>query len=197
MKASIKPKKCKAPGCEVRFVPFDSFGVACSPKCALEIGRKQVALQRKADTRARRDAIKSRADWMREAQAAFNSYIRERDYYEGCICCGMYPKNGDWMGGKWDAGHFLSVGSHPELRFEESNCHKQLKSCNAGSGRFSSKARVVSQTYRERLLLKIGSPSVEWLEGPHEPRKHTIEELRHIKSTYSRKARELKKQRER
>jgi hypothetical protein len=46
--------------------------------------------------------------------------------------------------------------------------------------------------YRINLAKKIGVDLVEWLEGPHEPKKYTIEQLREIKATYSRKARELK-----
>jgi hypothetical protein len=33
---------------------------------------------------------------------------------------------------------------------------------------------------------------VEWLEGPHEPQKWSIDDLKAIKAEYSRKARELK-----
>jgi hypothetical protein len=43
---------------------------------------------------------------------------------------------------------------------------------------------------------KIGAEKVEWLEGPHEPKHYTVEDLKAIKKEYSRKARELKKKRE-
>jgi hypothetical protein len=33
---------------------------------------------------------------------------------------------------------------------------------------------------------------VEWLEGPHEPKKYTIEDLKSIKETYRQKLKALK-----
>lgn len=91
----------------------------------------------------------------------------------------------------WDAGHFLTRGAYPELKFDEDNCHRQLKSCNAGSGKFAAKQKTVSESYRIRLIEKIGIERVERLEGPHPPRKWTIEDLQEIRETYKSKLREL------
>ncbi|WP_318156099.1 recombination protein NinG [Citrobacter freundii] len=41
----------------------------------------------------------------------------------------------------------------------------------------------------------FGPELVEWLEGPHEAKHYTREELEDIAATYRRKTRELKKQR--
>ena len=46
--------------------------------------------------------------------------------------------------------------------------------------------------YRVNLLDKIGKEKVEWLEGPHEPKKYTCEELKEIELTYKQKLRDLK-----
>jgi len=46
--------------------------------------------------------------------------------------------------------------------------------------------------YRKRLIDKIGIESVEWLEGPHEPKKYTVDELVEIKTVYRRKLKELR-----
>lgn len=170
---------------------------ACSMKCAIELVKldkekklaKQERLQRKAD-REQRIAIKPRSYWMAKAQQAFNAFIRERDKDLPCICCGRFD-NGQKYGGNWDAGHFLGVGAYPELRFEESNCHRQLKTCNAGSGKYSHKDKTVSQEYRERLIVKIGIERVEWLEGPHEPKKYTIDDLKAIIAEYRQKLKSL------
>ena len=35
--------------------------------------------QHKAETKARNDKIKTKTEWLSEAQAAFNSYVRLRD----------------------------------------------------------------------------------------------------------------------
>jgi hypothetical protein len=47
--------------------------------------------------------------------------------------------------------------------------------------------------YRLGLIRRIGLEAVERLEGPHEPRKYSIDELREIRDTYRRRARELEK----
>lgn len=193
--AAARQKKCK--NCGVKFTPWNSMQVACSPLCALDWTRKQSEKAARRRNREAKQKLKTRRDWEKEAQREFNKFIRERDKDEPCICCGKDAPGEDWKpGGRWDAGHFLSVGSHPELRFEELNCHKQLKSCNAGAGRFTRKNRTVSQQYRERLIAKIGEKNVEWLEGPHDAKHYTIDDLKAIRDEYRMKTRELRKQRE-
>lgn len=187
--------------CKSKFTEFSSTQVACTLKCALEYNRakseKKAEKELKADTKRRREAIKTKSDWIKEAQVDFNKFIRLRDANEPCIDCGQYGSSKDhFTGGKWDAGHFLSRGAYPELRFEELNCHKQLKSCNGGSGKYAKKNRTVSEGYRERLIQKIGLDKVEWLEGPHEAKRYTIDELKEIKATYRAKWRELEKRME-
>lgn len=193
-----KCKACKEPFVVDRSRPLQS---ACGVQCAIaltnagkEKARKAREAKERAEHRVAKERIKTRAEWMREAQTEFNAFIRLRDKDLPCICCGSYGPNEDWLtGGKWDAGHFLGRGAFPELRFVEDNVHKQLKTCNGGSGKFASKARTVSQGYRERLILKIGIDRVEFLEGPHEPKRYTIEDLKAIKAEYRAKVRELKR----
>jgi hypothetical protein len=43
------------------------------------------------------------------------------------------------------------------------------------------------------LVKRIGADKVDWLEGPHEPQRYTIEQLQAIKAEYRAKTRELKK----
>ena len=129
--------------------------------------------------RLRKEKLKTRSDHAREAQVAFNAYIRERDKDEPCISCGRFHT------GQWHAGHYRSVGSHPALRYSELNVHKQCAPCNNHKS-----GNVVE--YRINLSEKIGAKALEWLEGPHEQQKYTIEELQQIKSTYKQKLKELK-----
>ena len=186
-------KKCRI--CKAKFEPFNSLQVACSPACALKIGKKQAVKKAEKEAKAKRkwvreqkERIKPRNQWLKEAQAAFNKFIRTRDKHEPCICCGQWGSDEAWKpGGQWDAGHYLSVGSHPELRFDEANCHKQLKSCNAGEGKYSHKRRTVSEEYRERLIEKIGQAEVERLEGPNEAKHYSIEDFKEIKAYYNAK----------
>ena len=134
--------------------------------------------ERKADA-VKRESLKSLSDLAREAQTAVNSFIRLRDADEPCISCGRYHQ------GQWHAGHYLSRGARPELRFNELNIHKQCSPCNT---HLSGNAVL----YRAGLIEKIGIKAVEWLEGPHPLNHFTRDDLKHIKATYAAKAKQLK-----
>jgi len=164
----------------------------CGPECALasvaQANAKKAARaavdDRKA-TRAKLDKLKTRSDWMKDAQREFNKFIRARDAQKPCICCGQPLGMGD-VGGSYDAGHYRSVGSAPHLRFDERNCHGQTKHCNRyGSGR--------AVDYRIGLIQRIGLAQVEAIEADQAPRKFTVEDLRRIVATYRAKVRELEK----
>jgi len=150
-------------------------------KAAMRAARKAEA-ERKAQDRADKVRIKKRSEWMAEAQAAFNAYIRERDRDLPCISCGTFNPNIQYC-----AGHYLTRGAHPELSFEPRNVHKQCnKNCNLHlSGN--------QQQYRIGLLMRIGAEKVAWLEGPHEPKKYTIDDLAAIKAEYRAKLCDLKR----
>lgn len=157
----------------------------------IEKGRKKLIEAKKKEfnkeQRKAKEKLKTRSDWMREAQKAFNRFIRLRDYKEPCISCGAYPNDlGLVMGSRIDAGHYRSVGSCPELRFEELNCAKQCTRCNREMS-----GNVVN--YRINLIERIGIEKVEWLEGPHDPKKYTIDDLKEIKSKYTKLANEMQK----
>lgn len=180
---SPKPKLSRCKACRQQFAKQRMGQIACSPKCAADLAAQAREKKAKADYKARKEAIKTRSDWLREAQAAFNGWVRERDADEPCISCGRFHQ------GSYDAGHYRSVGSIPALRFHPDNCHKQCVPCN----QFKS-GNVVE--YRLRLLAKIGADRLAFLEGPHEPAKHTIEDAKRIKAEYKAKLKELRAQRE-
>lgn len=182
--------KCANPACRAEFTRQRIGQKVCSPGCAIELTKLQKAKVARKETAQKKKEAWPRRKWVKSAQAAFNAFIRERDKGLPCICCGKYAVEGIY-GGSWDAGHFLTVGACPELRFTEDNCHKQLKSCNAGSGKYTAKGKTVSQSYRENLIKKIGLERVEWLEGPHPPQKWTIEELQEIRRVYTGKLKQL------
>jgi len=189
-----RPKKCSVKTCRASFVPKVSFQSWCSPDCAVVIAREKQEKKRKSlasierrEIKVRKEKLKSRADHLREAQAAVNKYVRLRDAHLPCISCDSMPKDSDLItGSRWDAGHYRSVGACPELRFEPLNIHRQCVKCNRNlSGN--------AVEYRIRLVQRIGAETVAWLEGPHEPRKYTVEEIKTIKTEYRAKTRELKK----
>ena len=177
-------------------------GRFCSDKCLFEyIGKVREKDRQKALKRAERDKKKLHAEQKRAlkdndkryrtkmAEKAFNAFIRERDKELGCVSCELNPSDDNLLtGSKWDCGHFKAKGAHPELRFEELNAAKQCVRCNRDrSGNISN--------YRVELVKRIGIEKVEWLEGPHEPKKYTCEELKEIELYYKQKLKLLQKQR--
>nr|WP_314569298.1 recombination protein NinG [uncultured Pseudomonas sp.] len=183
---SPRPKKCKVTTCRASFVPTKSFQTWCSPDCAVVIVRAKQATERKSfeqrerrEIKVRKEKLKSRADHAKETQAVFNEWVRLRDADLPCISCGRHHQ------GKYDAGHYRTVGSNPALRFEPLNCHKQCVPCNQHKS-----GDIVN--YRINLVHRIGVEKVDWIEGPHEPQRSTIEQLKEIKAHYRALIRELK-----
>jgi hypothetical protein len=183
-----KPKKCKNPACGISFPPQRLGQSVCSPKCGLAIkhvneekARKSLADIGRKEIRAAKERIKPKGQYMKEAQTAFNAWVRERDAALPCISCGRHHQ------GKYDAGHYRTVGSNPALRFEPLNCHRQCSPCNTHKS-----GDIVN--YRIELVKRIGADRVDWLEGPHDPKRYTIEDLKNIKADYLAKTKELKEE---
>ncbi|MBS5839478.1 MAG: recombination protein NinG [Pseudomonas sp.] len=194
MLASVKEKKArKCAHCSAEFRPtFNTTQKVCSPACALAMApvhqvkaRKAMATIERREIKVRKEKLKTRSDHMREAQQAFNEFIRWRDQLAGhpCISSG---KPLDWSGNAVDAGHYRSVGSAPHLRFDERNCHAQSKQDN----RFLSGNAV---DYRIGLIARIGQEAVDALESDQSVRKYTVDEIKAIKAAYRAKTKELKK----
>ena len=187
-----KPKKCRVATCRASFVPQRLGQAVCSPKCALATVEVQKAKEKKSlaqadrrEIKVRKEALKTRGDHIREAQQAFNEYIRTRDQAAGHLCISS-GKPLDWSGNAVDAGHYRSVGSAPHLRFDERNCHAQSKQDN----RFLSGNAV---DYRIGLIARIGQEAVDALESDQSVRKYTVDEIKAIKADYRAKTRELKR----
>lgn len=181
-----RAKKCRNAACAAKFVPQRLGQAVCSPACALATkdvnqakARKSLAEIGRKELRAAKDRVKSRADHMREAQQVFNEWIRLRDSSLPCVSCGRHHE------GQYHAGHYRTVGANPELRFEPLNVHKQCAPCNNHKS-----GDIVN--YRITLVARIGAAKVDWLEGPHEHKRYTIENLKAIKAEYRAKIRALK-----
>jgi hypothetical protein len=164
--------------CLKPFVPWSTTQKVCSLPCAKKVpvvARKK----ERAKTKERKEAAKPRSQWLKEAQQAFNAWVRMRDAHLPCVSCGRHHE------GQWHAGHYLSTRARPELRFEPDNVQKQCQPCNVHlSGNLV--------LYRAELIRRIGLERVDWLEGPHEPAKWTIDELRAIRDENRAKTRDLK-----
>lgn len=163
--------------CQKEFEPHRPMQSVCSVKCSIKKVRQDKAAERE-QTKKRKQALKTIPDLIKEAQTAFNAYIRARDAGKPCICCGMpLDDSGGMRGQGFDAGHWRSTGSASHLRFNEDNCHGQRKVCNKyGAGR--------AVDYRRGLIERIGIERVEALENDNTPHKWTREELIAIRDKY-------------
>lgn len=179
--------------CKVCRQPNRPFKTTCSIECEAELGLKLLEKSKRAEAKqvravdkVRKEKLKSRSDWMSEAQQSFNRFIRERDKDQPCICCGRLETKVTGLGAHgWDSGHYRSVGSAPHLRFNENNVHRQLVYCNRyGAGR--------AIDYRIGLIERIGLQAVEELESDNTVQKWSIDDLKQIKEKYRNKLRDLK-----
>jgi hypothetical protein len=175
-------KRCRYSQCREPFTPrFLTTEVCCSDAHAIAYAREMPPKRRElasmlvanAAKRERKAALKDRKAWLREAQAVFNAWVRERDHFLPCVSCG------DTVG-PFDCGHYLGVGAYPELRFEPMNAAKQCRfNCNRGGGYVKNEKlrQRVTTAFRVELIERIGLQQVEWLESYHEPLKPTVEWL--------------------
>lgn len=147
---------------------------------------RMAAKVERADTRRRKEALKTRSDYLKEAQQAFNAFIRERDRLAGHACISS-GRPLDWSGNQVDAGHYRSTGAAPHLRFNEDNCHAQSKHDN----QYLSGNAV---DYRIQLVARIGLARVEALEADNTTQKWTAEDLKAIRDGYRAKLKQLKKE---
>lgn len=182
--ATRKPRKKKCSHCQEPFQPTKTTQKACSPACALAMAPinkqkadKAIAQLDKAETKKRKEGLKSKADYAKEAQAAINRYVRLRDAHLGCISC---DKPASWSG-QWHCSHFRSVGAAAHLRFNLWNMNKSCSACNNFlSGNIGA--------YRPALIEKIGQAKVDWLEGNNGIVRHDIPYLKRMKAIFTKKA---------
>jgi len=181
----LKKKKCKI--CKTEFIPFNSLTKVCSSQCAYEYvqqenlrkSRKDAKEQRKQH-REDKNGLKSRSDWLREAQTVFNAYIRARDRGQPCISCDK-SDNGQHQR---HASHYRSVKACSILRFNTFNVHSSCATCNA----------ILSGNlleYRIRLIKKIGAERVDWLECQNNPIRYDIDYLKRLKKIFSKRAKRV------
>lgn len=184
MQTTVHPKACRQ--CKREFMPARPLQAVCSQRCAERKGRADKAAAKAADralTRKRREAIKTIADRIAEAQVAFNAYIRLRDMHLGCIDCGK-PFEPQKPGGSIDAGHYRSRGAAPGLRFHEDNVFAQRKNCNRPGG-------ATAADFRAGVVARIGEERVRAVECDNTVHKWTHDELIEIAARYKAKRKAL------
>ena len=142
--------------------------------------RKQISQKKRLEKAKAKSELITHKDYLKLLQTVFNAYIRKRDKDLPCISCG---KNDNSK--QYHAGHYRSVGSCPELRFEELNVHKQCAKCNNYLH-----GNLIK--YRIALIDKIGLKNVEWLESNHKPKKLSIPEVKELIKEYKIKIKNIK-----
>jgi len=172
----MKQKKCKV--CGTEFVPQRTTQSVCDWKCALELQHEKAEKKQKREIREQKQKLKTKSEYVKEAQASFNRYIRQRDIHLPCISCSRFHQ------GQWHAGHYRTTAAAPQLRFNEDNVHRQCAPCNNHKS-----GDIVN--YRQELLNRIGAEKVEKLETNNDSASWTVEELVELKKEYNKKYREL------
>lgn len=182
----LRMRKCA--NCHTKFRPFSSLVKWCGPECGAALGLKRLERAKKSQAeaqarehRAKLADSKPLSHWLDLTQRVVNAYVLARDADKPCISCGCREAFA------WDAGHWLSRGARPELRFTLTNISRQCASCNRHKG-----GNAVQ--FRLGLVERIGLPAVEELEGPHPAAKFTREGLAELRKTIARMTRELENQ---
>ncbi|NPT59075.1 recombination protein NinG [Paraburkholderia elongata] len=191
LKKSLKPKRCRS--CGANFNPISSMSKACSVPCAMALNdaakAKSAARAAKDERKSlaeRKAKLKTRREWIAEAQAAVNKVARLRDLLagHGCISCGARPQQK--FGGTFDAGHYRSVGSAPHMRYYLPAIRGQCVRCNRDLG-------GSAVNFRKGLVERIGINRVEEIESMQWTAKWSVEYLERLKKVMNKKARRLEK----
>lgn len=174
----MKQRKCKL--CKNKFDPVMIIQPTCLD-CAGEWIRLQNEKKWKKEKKEIKAKLKTHSDWLNELQVIFNKYIRFRDKNEPCISC-RTTKNV-----RYSAGHFFTVGSYPNLRFNEDNAHRQCWfNCNKSK-------RGNLNEYRPYLIKKIGQKRFDELEqAKNKTLKLSIPEIKELKIYYKTEIKKLK-----
>jgi len=188
-------KQMKCAYCKTRFdirIGQRSFENWCSPECGYklamkkkeaslrinELATRKIIAAKKSEIRIRKEALKGTKELKADLKHALHAWIRNvRDADAGCISCwhtNETVKNS--IGGGWDAGHFRSVGSTKELEFDPRNIHKQCKKCNMPYSKGGKGGNY--DNAEEEIVRRYGTDIVEWIEGPHNIKKFTTDDLR-------------------
>lgn len=181
-----EPRACTGPGCVKTFIPFRPMQSVCGPVCArrkVEAAKKQ----ERAQDRETREKQKGLPQLHKEAREAVHEYIRLRDAHLPCISCGAPPPDLSGLHAGRDAGHYRSVGSAPQHRYNPMNINAQCVHCNqhlAGN----------PIGYRFGMLAKYGEAETLALELDNAAHKWSREEVRGIRDNHRAKVKQLKRE---
>ena len=174
----IYQRKCLV--CKDKFKPQNNTQIVCNPSCAVEYMKRQRSKEWKQQKKEIKQNLETKSEVLKALQIVFNTYIRLRDKDKNCISCDKK------LVGKYDAGHFFSVGAYPNLRFNENNVHGQCVHCN--------RDKHGNQKEYDLRLKKILSNKeyLELLESRNKPLKLSLDDVKELIVIYKQKIKELK-----
>lgn len=188
-----KKKKCKQ--CKTWVVAEEGFQTPvaffCSKDCAVKYAqdkskqarekklikaRQSQAKKEKSIRKAKRKLRDNdRSHQFRLTKSMIQKWVTHvRDKDQPCISCGTTNPKIVYAG-----GHYRTAGGNPELALNSMNIHKQCNyNCNIHkSGNIAN--------YRKGLIERYSLDYVEFLEGPHKMKRFDCDQLKQIRSYYS------------
>jgi len=174
----IYQRKCVQ--CKDKFTPQNNNQICCSGFCAYEYVKKQTAKNWQKEKKELKEKLMSKSDYLNILQKVFNTFIRMRDKDKNCISCDRK------LIGKFDAGHFFSVGADSINNINENNVHGQCVHCNRDKH-----GNVKEYDLRLQMLLSDTEYQM-LLESRNKPLKLSIDEVKELILIYRQKIKELK-----
>lgn len=167
----------------------------CSINCMGDHGLEKAQEKRLKDIRKSMNPSpppKKKQSQAELTQAVFNKMIRMLDEGKPCHSCGRYQ-----CGSLMTCGHFRSVGSCPELRYDPRNAFIQGGGCNFANRRPDKNngkgAETIAQEYEARLRALYGDKLVDWVNGPHEMPRWRDDDLRALRRVFAAESRRLER----
>jgi len=173
-------------------VPLGAFcDLDCASQYAIAKSSREREAAEKRKAREKREAVRGNdlSHQTELTQKAFNALIRELDKHLPCVSCGK-------PAGQYTltAGHYQTVGAHPELRFDPRNCHGQCGGCNSGVQRYAKGDKASTrQKFTATLVRRYGQAFVDAVTGPHDAKKYTCTELKAMRAEFNAERRRLEK----
>jgi len=133
--------------------------------------------------------LKPKGGWEAAPQKAVNKFIRIRDTGKTCISCDREMKFGVAMqfarGAIAVAGHFRSVGSAKNMRFNTKNINAQCVQCN--SWKSGNRAG-----YEAGIIKRFGQQRLDDLIADQSTKNYTRDDFKRITRIFNRRAKHYK-----
>ena len=203
--AKLKCKQCKQYAPRNQIITVNS-GRFCSDECLLDFAldkrnqqKAKVKIKKQATIELKKEKEKVRpiSHDHKLTQTAFNRmrvleeklWFKERAQEPECISCGK--SNMDWC-----CGHFKTRGAQSNLRYDRKNTYLQCnRYCNKGlSGNIEGNKNT--RGYKQGLIDRFGeleaSRIINYCETNTQVKIWTKDELKHLRSEFNARARELR-----